>query len=146
MVKWESVQLGLSLYMSCYLFHLTGLVSWREAVCRSKTTAQLAMTLYVLESCVAWDKSIMKAVSKNKTIFFLAKTYMGSFCPRGQERKITLNTKKTYIVWSERKKMTDGTRWNININEKGVCARRGLKHVKMFIFINCTSQLLAISI
>ncbi|XP_055688783.1 bromodomain adjacent to zinc finger domain protein 2B isoform X2 [Lutzomyia longipalpis] len=42
--------------------HLSkGLVSWREAVCRSKTTAQLAMTLYVLESCVAWDKSIMKA-------------------------------------------------------------------------------------
>lgn len=41
-----------------------GLVSWREAVSRSHTTSQLAMALYVLESCVAWDKSIMKAVSK----------------------------------------------------------------------------------
>lgn len=40
-----------------------GLVSWRDAVSRSHTTAQLAMALYVLESCVAWDKSIMKAVS-----------------------------------------------------------------------------------
>lgn len=40
-----------------------GLVQWRDAVARSHTTAQLAMALYVLESCVAWDKSIMKAVS-----------------------------------------------------------------------------------
>lgn len=40
-----------------------GLASWRDAVSRSRTTAQLAMALYVLESCVAWDKSIMKAVS-----------------------------------------------------------------------------------
>ncbi|EAT46809.1 AAEL002037-PA [Aedes aegypti] len=38
-----------------------GLVSWRDAVERSVTTAQLSMALYVLESCVAWDKSIMKA-------------------------------------------------------------------------------------
>ncbi|XP_055599496.1 uncharacterized protein LOC129748778 [Uranotaenia lowii] len=38
-----------------------GLVSWRDAVERSVTTAQLSMALYVLESCIAWDKSIMKA-------------------------------------------------------------------------------------
>uniref|UniRef100_W4VRC8 Putative toutatis n=1 Tax=Corethrella appendiculata TaxID=1370023 RepID=W4VRC8_9DIPT len=38
-----------------------GLVSWRDAVQHSVTSAQLAMALYVLESCVAWDKSIMKA-------------------------------------------------------------------------------------
>lgn len=38
-------------------------MSWREAVGRSVTCAQLSMALYVLESCVAWDKSIMKAVS-----------------------------------------------------------------------------------
>ncbi|XP_058819752.1 uncharacterized protein LOC131682355 isoform X3 [Topomyia yanbarensis] len=38
-----------------------GLMSWRDAVERSVTTAQLSMALYVLESCVAWDKSIMKA-------------------------------------------------------------------------------------
>lgn len=40
-----------------------GLIQWRDAVSRSHTSAQLAMALYVLESCVAWDKSIMKAVS-----------------------------------------------------------------------------------
>lgn len=44
-------------------FYAIGLNSWREAVSRSHTAAQLAMALYVLESCVAWDKSIMKAVS-----------------------------------------------------------------------------------
>ncbi|XP_044248785.2 bromodomain adjacent to zinc finger domain protein 2B isoform X1 [Drosophila takahashii] len=45
-----------------------GLVQWRDAVSRSHTTAQLAMALYVLESCVAWDKSIMKAyATKNKS-------------------------------------------------------------------------------
>lgn len=44
-------------------FCFAGLSSWREAVARSHTAAQLAMALYVLESCVAWDKSIMKAVS-----------------------------------------------------------------------------------
>ncbi|KAG4066992.1 hypothetical protein HA402_007740 [Bradysia odoriphaga] len=41
------------------------LQSWREAVARSHTTSQLAMALYVLESCVAWDKSIMKAPTQN---------------------------------------------------------------------------------
>lgn len=43
---------------------ILALLSWREAVSRSHTSAQLAMALYVLESCVAWDKSIMKAVSR----------------------------------------------------------------------------------
>lgn len=47
-----------------------GLVTWREAVSRSNTSAQLAMTLHVLESCVAWDKSIMKAVSFHLLFFF----------------------------------------------------------------------------
>ena len=45
------------------MFAVSGLVSWRDAVSRSVTAAQLSMALYVLESCVAWDKSIMKAVS-----------------------------------------------------------------------------------
>lgn len=40
-----------------------GLLSWREAVQRSVTSSQLSMALYTLEQCVAWDKSIMKAVS-----------------------------------------------------------------------------------
>lgn len=39
-----------------------GLGVWREAVLKSHTAAQLSMALYMLESCIAWDKSIMKAV------------------------------------------------------------------------------------
>lgn len=42
-----------------------GLLSWREAVSRSVTSSQLSMALYTLEQCVAWDKSIMKAVSSS---------------------------------------------------------------------------------
>ncbi|RZC05013.1 bromodomain adjacent to zinc finger domain protein 2B, partial [Asbolus verrucosus] len=42
-----------------------GLAVWREAVNRSQTSAQLAMCLYSLESSIAWDKSIMKAVSSS---------------------------------------------------------------------------------
>lgn len=40
-----------------------GLVVWREAVGRAHTSAQIAMALYMLEASIAWDKSIMKAVS-----------------------------------------------------------------------------------
>ncbi|CAH0404305.1 unnamed protein product [Chilo suppressalis] len=38
-----------------------GLATWREAVSRCNTSAQLAMLLQALEVAVAWDKSIMKA-------------------------------------------------------------------------------------
>ncbi|XP_052742957.1 bromodomain adjacent to zinc finger domain protein 2B isoform X8 [Bicyclus anynana] len=38
-----------------------GLATWREAVSRCNTSAQLAMLLQALESAIAWDKSIMKA-------------------------------------------------------------------------------------
>ncbi|KAK8750686.1 hypothetical protein OTU49_014947 [Cherax quadricarinatus] len=38
-----------------------GLQIWREAVSKSETAAQLAMCTYMLETAVAWDKSIMKA-------------------------------------------------------------------------------------
>lgn len=38
-----------------------GLVTWREAVRGAQNAAQLAMAFYVLETSVAWDKSIMKA-------------------------------------------------------------------------------------
>lgn len=41
-----------------------GLANWRDAVNRCQTTAQLAMGLYTLEASIAWDKSIMKAVSE----------------------------------------------------------------------------------
>lgn len=40
-----------------------GLSTWREAVMKCETAAQLAMCTYMLETAVAWDKSIMKAVS-----------------------------------------------------------------------------------
>ncbi|KAK3859096.1 hypothetical protein Pcinc_023641 [Petrolisthes cinctipes] len=38
-----------------------GLLVWREAVSKAETAAQLAMCTYMLETAVAWDKSIMKA-------------------------------------------------------------------------------------
>ncbi|KAI5638094.1 PHD-finger domain-containing protein [Phthorimaea operculella] len=38
-----------------------GLSTWREALARCSTGAQLAMLLQALEAAVAWDKSIMKA-------------------------------------------------------------------------------------
>ncbi|XP_063851333.1 bromodomain adjacent to zinc finger domain protein 2B-like isoform X2 [Scylla paramamosain] len=38
-----------------------GLLVWREAVGKTETAAQLAMCTYMLETAVAWDKSIMKA-------------------------------------------------------------------------------------
>ncbi|CAK1548954.1 unnamed protein product [Leptosia nina] len=38
-----------------------GLATWRDAVARCNTAAQLAMLLHALESHIAWDKSIMKA-------------------------------------------------------------------------------------
>ncbi|XP_043468933.1 bromodomain adjacent to zinc finger domain protein 2B-like isoform X14 [Leptopilina heterotoma] len=41
-----------------------GLNNWREATARAHTSAQLAMALYMLEASIAWDKSIMKAVSQ----------------------------------------------------------------------------------
>lgn len=42
-----------------------GLVIWREAVMKSQTAAQLSMALHMLEASIAWDKSIMKAVSSS---------------------------------------------------------------------------------
>lgn len=56
---------GINVYSKLYL--LTGLLSWREAVSRSVTSSQLSMALYTLEQCVAWDKSIMKAVRLQKS-------------------------------------------------------------------------------
>lgn len=44
-----------------------GLVIWREAIVKAQTSAQLSMALYMLEASIAWDKSIMKAVSSSVT-------------------------------------------------------------------------------
>ncbi|XP_061726231.1 uncharacterized protein LOC133531852 [Cydia pomonella] len=38
-----------------------GLATWREAVARCNTSAQLAMLAAALEAATAWDKSVMKA-------------------------------------------------------------------------------------
>lgn len=44
-----------------------GLMTWRDAVAKSQTAAQLSMGLHMLEASIAWDKSIMKAVSSSLT-------------------------------------------------------------------------------
>ena len=36
---------------------------WRNAVVTSQSSSQLAMCLFMLYDCVAWEKSIMKVVS-----------------------------------------------------------------------------------
>lgn len=41
----------------------SGLLRWRDAVRECKSGSQLALLLHFLESCIAWDKSIMRAVS-----------------------------------------------------------------------------------
>lgn len=40
----------------------SGLVRWRDAVRECRTGSELALLLHFLESCIAWDKSIMRAV------------------------------------------------------------------------------------
>lgn len=74
-----------------------GLSSWREAVQRSVTAAQLSMALYTLEQCVAWDKSIMKAVKYSLVYFFKKKNLKSykfqncQFCQSGEsEDKLLL--------------------------------------------------------
>ncbi|CAG0880828.1 unnamed protein product [Cyprideis torosa] len=37
------------------------LTQWREGLAQSTTAAQVAMALHMLQACIAWDKSIMKA-------------------------------------------------------------------------------------
>ncbi|XP_045457539.1 bromodomain adjacent to zinc finger domain protein 2B-like [Melitaea cinxia] len=64
-----TVRLSKCTYKIHYAAYLTGdnkgiargLATWREAVARCNTSAQLAMLLQALEAAIAWDKSIMKA-------------------------------------------------------------------------------------
>ncbi|KAI8441462.1 hypothetical protein MSG28_015061 [Choristoneura fumiferana] len=44
-----------------------GLATWREALARCNTSAQLAMLLQALEAATAWDKSIMKALTESSS-------------------------------------------------------------------------------
>lgn len=49
----------------------SGLLRWREAVREAKCSAEIALCLHFLESSIAWDKSIMRAVSNHFfSIFF----------------------------------------------------------------------------
>lgn len=57
----------------------SGLIRWRDAVRECKTTAQLALLTHFLESCIAWDKSIMRAVSFHfllRIFFFIIFTFI----------------------------------------------------------------------
>nr|XP_023030372.1 bromodomain adjacent to zinc finger domain protein 2B-like isoform X3 [Leptinotarsa decemlineata] len=71
-----------------------GLSVWREAINRCATSAQVAMCLYSLEASIAWDKSIMKAVSSPNV--FNARKYNSNlsncqFCHSGDnEDKLLL--------------------------------------------------------
>jgi hypothetical protein len=44
------------------------LLTWGEAVKRCETAAQVSMCFYVLETSVAWNKSIMKAQFNNNFV------------------------------------------------------------------------------
>ena len=61
-----------------------GLNNWREATARAHTSAQLAMALYMLEASIAWDKSIMKAVSLNSA--------RKSLCVKLRNRSVSLKS------------------------------------------------------
>jgi hypothetical protein len=37
------------------------LMLWRDGVSQATTSAQLNMAMHVLQACIAWDRSIMKA-------------------------------------------------------------------------------------
>ncbi|OTF80905.1 hypothetical protein BLA29_011005 [Euroglyphus maynei] len=41
-----------------------GLIRWRDAAREAKCCSQIAMGLHFLENCIAWDKSIMRALRK----------------------------------------------------------------------------------
>lgn len=62
-----------------------GLNNWREATARAHTSAQLAMALYMLEASIAWDKSIMKAVS-------LKNPARKSVCVKLRNRSVSLKS------------------------------------------------------
>lgn len=74
-----------------------GLCVWREAVSRSQTSAQLAMCLYMLETAIAWDKSIMKAVSQSRILKNLRSRICNQLSVRACAFYLTLNN--TRFPW-----------------------------------------------
>ncbi|XP_043266321.1 bromodomain adjacent to zinc finger domain protein 2B isoform X3 [Colletes gigas] len=65
-----------------------GLNNWRDATARAHTSAQLAMALYMLEASIAWDKSIMKAVSLTPA--------RNSICVKLRNRCVSLKATNQY--------------------------------------------------
>ncbi|XP_030388198.1 uncharacterized protein LOC115634529 isoform X2 [Scaptodrosophila lebanonensis] len=102
-----------------------GLVQWRDAVSRSHTTAQLAMALYVLESCVAWDKSIMKAYA----------TLVHNKRKSGAQKHATPKSKKQANSSAKNKKNKKKQRQD-KTPEKRETLTKDLKGAKVTIKIN----------
>ncbi|KAK0161096.1 hypothetical protein PV327_009610 [Microctonus hyperodae] len=82
-----------------------GLNNWREATARAHTSAQLAMALYMLEASIAWDKSIMKAVSLTPA--------RNSVCVKLRNRCISLKATNQYNRLLTTSQASVGIRTNI---------------------------------
>lgn len=82
-----------------------GLNNWREATARAHTSAQLAMALYMLEASIAWDKSIMKAVSLT--------TARNSVCVKLRNRCVSLKATNQYNQLLTTSQASVGIRTNL---------------------------------
>jgi len=82
-----------------------GLNTWREATARAHTSAQLAMALYMLEASIAWDKSIMKAVSLT--------TARNSVCAKLRNRCVSLKATNQYKQLLTTSQTSVGIRTNL---------------------------------
>lgn len=82
-----------------------GLNNWREATARAHTSAQLAMALYMLEASIAWDKSIMKAVSLT--------TARKSVCVKLRNRSVSLKATTQYKQLMSTTQASVGIRTNL---------------------------------
>lgn len=82
-----------------------GLNNWREATARAHTSAQLAMALYMLEASIAWDKSIMKAVSLTPA--------RNSVCVKLRNRCVSLKATNQYNQLLTTSQASVGIRTNL---------------------------------
>lgn len=94
-----------------------GLNTWREATARAHTSAQLAMALYMLEASIAWDKSIMKAVSLT--------TARNSVCAKLRNRCVSLKATNQYKQLLTTSQTSVGIRTNL-LTEIVLCYSRSL--------------------
>ena len=86
-----------------------GLNNWREATARAHTSAQLAMALYMLEASIAWDKSIMKAVSLTPA--------RNSVCVKLRNRCVSLKATTQYNQLLTTSQASVGIRTNLLTKE-----------------------------